>query len=149
MAQVLLVSVKPEFAEKIFSGKKKIELRKAAPNVSPGDLIVIYSTTPVKAVIGIGEVGGILKMPPSRMWKLHGKILGIDKKRFFQYYEDIQVAVGIVLTSTLKFPNQLSLEEIKEKHPFFHPPQTFRYYNESLFEIDLLRKGTFFIKRAS
>jgi predicted transcriptional regulator len=133
MSQVLLLSIKPEFVEKIFNGEKNIELRKSAPNVAPGDLIVIYSTMPVKAVIGICQVKEILKMTPSRMWKLHSKSLGIDKKRFLEYYENMSLSVGIVLTAIQKFPDCISLESLKKKHPPFQPPQTFRYYHQSLF----------------
>lgn len=133
MSQVLLLSIKPEFVEKIFNGEKNIELRKSSPNVVSGDLVVIYSTKPVKAVIGICTVKEIIKMTPSRMWELHSKNLGIDKKRFWEYYENIDQSVGIVLTSIQKFEDHISLESLKKKNPMFQPPQTFRYYNRSLF----------------
>ena len=44
---ILLISVKPEFAEKILRGEKTIELRKSAPKkVDIEDYILIYVTSP-------------------------------------------------------------------------------------------------------
>ncbi|WP_207514622.1 ASCH domain-containing protein [Longitalea luteola] len=129
--KILIVSIKPEFAEKIFNGQKSIELRKSAPNVSPGDMMVIYCTDPVKAVVGICQVKEILRMKPSRMWKTHNCLLGIDKKRYEQYFENVDTAIGIVLTSISRLDRTISLSAIKEAFPMFHPPQTFRYFTKS------------------
>lgn len=131
MRKVLVVSIKPEFAEKIFNGQKSIELRKSAPNVSPGDIVVIYSTHPVKAVIGICQVKEIIKMQPSLMWSKHNDKLGIDKKRFQEYFFNTSQAVGIVLTAIYRLQESVSLVAIRKMIPMFQPPQTFRYYNKS------------------
>lgn len=42
----ILLSIKPEFADKIMSGKKKFEYRTHVPS-RPINSIVIYSTFPV------------------------------------------------------------------------------------------------------
>jgi len=131
MGKALIVSIKPEFAERIFDGTKSIELRKCSPDVLPGDMIIIYCTNPVKAVLGVCEVERILKLKPSVMWKNYGFSLGIDKKRYTAYFENSQLAVGIVLTKVCKLDKNISLSTIKAVLPFFHPPQTFRYYNKA------------------
>ncbi len=130
MATALLISVKPEFAEKIFSGDKTIELRKCTPKSLKGDLIIIYSTNPVKAVIGICQVSEIIKLSPKKMWQYHKVSLGIDKKRFDAYYENSETAVGIKLQSICLLSSQISLTKIKSILPDFQPPQTFRYFNK-------------------
>jgi predicted transcriptional regulator len=132
MGKVLVVSIKPEFAEKIFNGTKSIELRKSTPDVSSGDMMVIYCTDPVKAVLGICLVKEVLKLTPSQMWKKYSQKLGIDQKRYKEYYENSNVAVGIVLTSICKLEKNVSLTAIKKMFPFFQPPQTFRYYQKSI-----------------
>jgi predicted transcriptional regulator len=131
MGKVLVVSVKPEFAEKIFTGEKSIELRKSTPNVSPGDIVVVYCTSPVKAVVGICQVKEIIKLKPSAMWRIHNCVLGIDKKRYEEYYNDAAVAVGIVLKSVSKLDQNISLIDIRKMFPLFQPPQTFRYLSKS------------------
>lgn len=127
MSKILLISVKPEFAERIFNGTKQIELRKSSPNVSSGDIVIVYSTLPEKAVIGTCVIKEVIKRSPTQLWKMHSDQLGIDKKRYFEYYKDSNIAVGIVLTSIEKFSNKISLDSIKKHFPKFSPPQTFKY----------------------
>lgn len=130
MSNILLISVKPEFADKILNGIKTIELRKSMPNVVSGDIVLIYSTDPVKAIVGICEVKEIIKMEPQKLWKLHSSKIGIDKLRFDEYYYSIKTAIGIVFSSFIKLPQEIALHSIKETHPSFTPPQTFRYFQK-------------------
>lgn len=135
MNRVLLISVKPEFANKIFDGSKRIELRKSRPNIGAGDIVVIYSTVPEKAVIGICAVNEVLEETPDYIWKNHYQVLGIDKKRYFEYYKDSDIAIGIVLTPIQKLPKKIPLDSIRKTFPRFSPPQTFRYFDR----LDLVR----------
>ncbi|MDD8572078.1 ASCH domain-containing protein, partial [Escherichia coli] len=48
----VLLSIKPEYAESILSGKKKYEFRKNIFRNKNVDTIVIYATMPVGKVIG-------------------------------------------------------------------------------------------------
>lgn len=133
MNDVLVISVKPEFAIKIIDGTKKIELRKSAPKANKGDLVFIYSTTPEKAIIGLGFVQNIIKDNPQNIWKRYSKLLGIDRIRYNKYYIDTELAVGIVLSDVRGLDQKLSLSQIKTVLPTFQPPQTFRYFDHSYF----------------
>ena len=48
----VLLSIKPEFVEKIFSGEKRFEYRKSIFKQQNIDTIVIYSTMPVGMIVG-------------------------------------------------------------------------------------------------
>jgi len=127
MNKVTLISVKPEFALRILDGSKTIELRKSAPKVSEGDVIVLYSTSPEMAVIGYCTVKGLIKSSPKSIWESHSKELGIDKKRFFEYYQGRTSAIGIVLSNSTKLTEKVPLSKVRELMPTFQPPQTFKY----------------------
>jgi predicted transcriptional regulator len=131
MSKVLLISVKPEFAEKIVNGTKTIELRKCAPNVNIGDLVIIYSTLPEKAVVGTCLIKKIIKKSPNKLWQTHSHLMGIDRKRYFEYFNGCKLAVGIVLTSSDRLNKKLSLDSLRKNLPRFSPPQTFRYLERS------------------
>lgn len=131
MSKVLLISVKPEFAEKIFAGVKRIELRKSRPSVTAGDIVIVYSTLPEKAVLGSCTVKEVVTDTPVALWNTYHNELGIDKKRYFEYYKDMGIAVGIVLTSVQKFPEKIPLETIRKDFPQFTPPQTFKYFQRN------------------
>lgn len=129
MGKVLLISVRPEFAEKILNGTKTIELRKSVPTVDVGDLVVLYSTLPEKAIVGTCLVEGILKTSPAQLWKNHSTRMGIDRRRYDDYFKNSEIAVGIVLNSIVRLNQKLSLDVVRRTIPEFSPPQTFRYLN--------------------
>ena len=128
MSKYLFISIREEYTNRIFEGTKKIELRKSKPNVIPGDKVIIYCTSPVKAIVGIAHVKGIIIHKPNTMWKLHSKVLGIDRQSYLDYYGDSEKAIGIVLSKPKKLVNNISLNLIKERVPSFTPPQTYKYF---------------------
>lgn len=132
MSKIILVSIKPEFANKIFDGSKKIELRKVSPNVRPGDLMIVYSTSPEMAIIGICKIREVIKTTPTDIWENYAEVLGIDEERFFNYYSDSDVAVGIVIENTRRLKSKIPLQSIKKQFPTFMPPQTFKYFSRDL-----------------
>ena len=132
MSKVIILSIKPEFSDRIFEGTKKIELRKSKPNVEKDDLILVYNTLPDKAVVGICKVKEIILSTPNEIWDNYSDDLGIDKERFFEYYLGRDKAVGIRIESFRKFKNRISLETMRKFLPDFSPPQTFKYYNREL-----------------
>jgi predicted transcriptional regulator len=127
MSKFLFISIKPEYANKIISKQKTIELRKNRPNVKKGDYVLIYATVPVKAVIGFGKIKNIIETSPDNMWKENSDKLGIKKEAFDKYYTDTNRAIGIEISSICKFEFGFLLTKIKELHPSFSPPQTYRY----------------------
>ncbi len=132
MNNLIVVSIKPEFVNKIFDGSKKIELRKVAPNAKPGDLMVIYSTFPEMAIVGVCKIEKVVKASPEEIWENHSEILGIDEARFLEYYTGSTTAVGIFIEISRRFKDKIPLKSIKQLFPNFAPPQTFKYFNRQL-----------------
>ena len=132
MSKVIIVAIKPEFSDRIFSGTKKIELRKSKPNLEKNDIILVYNTVPDKAVVGICRVNEIIQSTPNDIWKKYSNDLGIDEKRYFDYYLGREKAIGLKIDSFRKFKRKISLETIREFIPSFSPPQTFKYYNREV-----------------
>ena len=67
MATILL-SIKPMYVKKIFSGEKKYEYRKHLSQV-PVEKIIVYSTDPEQKVVGEIKISGTLKMSTTRFWE--------------------------------------------------------------------------------
>lgn len=130
MNNFIVMSIKPEFCAKILDGSKKIELRKSAPNLDAGTRVIIYSTSPEKAVIGYCRIKRIIKLTPENMWENHSSDLGIDKIRFEEYYENYSTAVGLVLSEIVKLDIPIPLKSVREHFPIFQPPQTFKYLDK-------------------
>lgn len=122
----LFISVKPEFAKKILSKEKEIELRKVRPNVENGDYVIIYASSPLKSVIGFGIIQQIIETSPEKMWENYSASLGIDKLRFDNYYEGKERAIGIKIKE-IKPINPIHLEDLRNLTPNFQPPQVYKY----------------------
>ena len=140
MNRILLISIKPEYANRIFKGVKTIELRKTSPKVNKDDLIVFYVTSPEKMVKGIGKVKEIVEDTPSNLWLNYRNLAGINEDSYFDYFENSNKAVGILLKDIVEFDESISLSKIKSEYPSFAPPQSYQYLNK----IDFLRKFSFF-----
>ena len=56
-----ILSIKPRFGEAIVNGSKRVELRRLTTTLMrPGDLVFLYFTAPVKAVIAYIDVGDVV-----------------------------------------------------------------------------------------
>ena len=54
----VLLSIKPKFAEEILSGAKRFELR-AGSGIPPGARVILYASSPVKAIVGEFTAGRV------------------------------------------------------------------------------------------
>ena len=122
----LFIAVKPEYANKLISGKKDIELRKMKPNVQSGDFVIIYASAPVKAVLGFGKIKQIIECNPKCLWERYSDRLGINKQRYFSYYDGYYKAIGIEF-DMIKSVTPIGLDDLRKVDPNFQPPQIYRY----------------------
>ena len=80
----VVLSIKPEFANKIFEGTKKYEFRRAIfknPNIKK---VVVYSSSPVQKIIGEFEIDRIIIHDLETLWNKTKKYSGISEDFFFQ-----------------------------------------------------------------
>src|SRR5581483_4105130 len=120
-----LLSIYPKFADSILSGEKKVEFRKTKMNKGV-NRVVIYSTAPVKKVVGYFEVKEVLAKRPAELWKEFEGATGIPYEEFSSYYHGKKEAIGIVVGKTVKLKRPLPLNALGES---LTPPQSFRYIN--------------------
>jgi predicted transcriptional regulator len=119
----VLLSIKPEFAFKIFEGKKKFEFRKVIfknPNVKT---VVVYASSPVQRVIGEFEIDNILSSDPTEIWRLTKKYSGISEDFFNEYFADREIAHAIKIKNTKKYKQPLHLKDNFD----VVPPQSYLY----------------------
>ncbi|MDR3627423.1 MAG: ASCH domain-containing protein [Ignavibacteriaceae bacterium] len=132
---LILLSIKPIYANKIFNGEKTIELRKKLPkNLRKGNLVLVYVSSPKKHLYGAFTVKNIIESDPDHLWRKVYKKACIDKKVFDKYYESIDVGYGIVIDRYWKLSSPISLKEIKNHDETFNIPQSFRYIKETDFD---------------
>src|SRR5687768_5485385 len=74
----VLLSIKPEFVEKIFSGIKKYEFRRAIFKSKAVSRVVVYASSPVQRVVGEFELSDIISARPDSLWRRTRKHSGIE-----------------------------------------------------------------------
>lgn len=130
----VLISIKPEYVNKILNGTKKYEYRRTLAKKDVSSL-VIYSTWPVKEIVGEVDVIGTIEMAPSSLWEKTKKEAGISRKKYREYFKKRKKACAYVLGMVTKYENTKKLLDIGVQQA----PQSFLYLTQEQYE--LLRKG--------
>lgn len=124
MRKSVLLSIKPDFAFKIFEGTKKYEFRKSIFKSSRVEIVVVYASSPVQKVIGEFEIENILSAYPEDLWEKTKKYSGITKEYFHKYFADKQTGYAIKIKTTKRYQEPLRL---KEDFDIQYAPQSFIY----------------------
>lgn len=123
----VVLSIKPMYSEKILEGRKTVELRRRFPVAAPsGAIAYIYSTSPVKAMVGTAEIRHVLKLPVEQIWTEFESTAFIKREKFDQYFEGLDHGFALVFDEVKPFSRPLPLKELREKFGF-EPPQSFLY----------------------
>lgn len=120
----VLLSIKPEYAEKIFSGEKRYEFRKAVFKNQHIQTVVVYATMPVGKIIGEFNIKQILKDEPEHIWEITKEFSGINKSFFNEYFNGRNFAFAIEVDKPKLYKKPINPKEEFER---FTAPQSFMY----------------------
>lgn len=109
MCQMLL-SINPEYVDKILAQTKKFEYRKTRCRANV-DTIIIYSTYPVMRVVGEVKVLEIIEDTTSVVWQKTKANSGITKRFFDSYYKGRDKAVAYRLGKIKRYKKPMLLSE--------------------------------------
>lgn len=133
--EYILMSIKPHYADLIYTERKRFEYRKRAPKLV--DLpILLYETAPVQKVTGIIADWSTLQASPEAVWTYSKTYSGLTADRFFGYYEECDKAVAIRIHSVVPFRDSIELAALNSE--LKRPPQSFCYIRS---ELDMPMKG--------
>lgn len=118
----ILLPIHPRHAEHILDGTKTYEFRRVAPQRVVAS-IVLYSTSPVMAVVGKAEVLGLVEGPKDAVWEETSATAGITRAEFDAYYRDRETALAYRLGAVAEYavPRPLADYGIRRA------PQSFTY----------------------
>lgn len=119
----VLLSIKPEYAFKIFDGTKKFEFRKVIFKNPDITTVVVYASSPVQQVIGEFEIEDIFSFDPEKLWRMTKKHSGISEDFFYEYFADRDIAHAIKIKTTKKYRKPLSIRDDFNAVP----PQSYVY----------------------
>jgi predicted transcriptional regulator len=119
----ILLSIKPEFALKIFEGTKKYEFRKSIFRRNGVKAVVVYVSSPIQQVIGEFEIEKILHKEVEQLWQLTKQSAGISKDFYNEYFADKEMAFAIQIGKIHKFSTPKRLSD----YGIGYAPQSFAY----------------------
>jgi predicted transcriptional regulator len=123
----LLVSLHPRHALNILTGEKTVELRRRFPERhTRGALVLIYSTAPVQAIVGVARIKHVLKLPVSRIWKEYRADACVSKAEIDAYFWGLREGYVILLEAAQPLKRQVTIEDLYSRFGVV-PLQSYRY----------------------
>jgi len=119
----VLLSIKPEFAMKIFDGSKKYEYRRIIFRKDQVKYVVVYASAPLCKVIGEFEIDDILHDDLEKLWSKTKKHAGIKKDKFLHYFSNARKGYAIHIKNPAPYKRPISLDKLMVGSP----PQSFVY----------------------
>lgn len=118
----IILSIKPEFVNKIITGEKKYEFRRKICRKCINK-IYIYATYPVKKVVAEVEVIETIVDDKETLWKTTKQFAGISKIYYNKYFEGLEQASAYHLGNILEYEIRKDIQEFGLKCA----PQSFAY----------------------
>jgi predicted transcriptional regulator/DNA-binding XRE family transcriptional regulator len=123
----VVLSIRPQYTDRIMEGSKTAELRRRFPVSAPrGAIAYIYSTSPVRAMVGSAEIADVVKLPVAQIWRRYRKCAFVSKPDFESYFSGLNEGFVLKFANARPFPRQLELSELRDRFGF-EPPQSFLY----------------------
>jgi len=120
--KAILLSVNPEYVDKIFAGSKKYEFRKRLATRTV-DKILIYSTAPIMKIVGEVQVVETISASPTALWECTKRFAGISREKYRKYFKGCKVAYAYQLGQVIRYDPPKELSEFNVNLP----PQSFIY----------------------
>jgi len=120
------LSIRPKYADAIFSGEKRFEFRRTIFR-RPVQVVVVYITSPVKRVIGEFDVEEIISDTVESLWRRAKHSAGIERDDFFEYFRGRSAGHAISIGSVRLYPKPLEIAAALGTRP----PQSWVYLREA------------------
>ncbi len=123
----VILSIKPEYANKIFSGSKKFEFRRSIFKNKEVTKIIVYASSPISKVIGEFEIAKILHEDLKSLWNLTKDFSGISEKYYYDYFIGKENGFALEVKKVKLYKEVLCIKETYG----INPPQSFAYVKKS------------------
>jgi predicted transcriptional regulator len=126
MTRVLFLSVKPRFARAILEGRKTVEVRRKFPVVPAGTVVVLYSSSPERAVLGTVRLRQTTRVDSSEVWARYADDIDIEEDALGVYLEGAAMSTVLEVEEPETWARPVRLGALR-RILGIEPPQSFRY----------------------
>ncbi|MBF0375058.1 MAG: hypothetical protein HQL39_16780 [Alphaproteobacteria bacterium] len=134
--QVIVLSVRPVWAILITAGSKTVELCRKFPKFSGPVTALLYSTGPVKAMVGVVTIDDTVILPPAALWPRVSDRACVTEDQYRAYFCGTEEACALFLGAVRALTKPISLEQLRSSADFV-PPMSWRRAKPE--EIDLMK----------
>ena len=123
----LLLSLKPHYADLLFSGLKTAELRRRMAREIEGRDVFIYVSSPERVLRGGFRVDKVWEDTPEVVWRKVKHLARVDEATFESYYKGRSKAFALNIAHAWEHKHPLPLADLRRKFANFVVPQSWRY----------------------
>jgi predicted transcriptional regulator len=126
LASKLIMSMRPEYADRVFSKSKQVEFRKKFSVKWRGCKAVVYGTKPLGALMGEVTLRNVTYGTPAAMWEAFGAMGGCTHEEFSGYIENSDGVYAIELSDVAPYVSPIALAQVSHLiNEDLQPPQSF------------------------
>ena len=119
----VLLSIKPEFAEKIFEGTKQYEFRRILFKNPKVHTVIVYASAPVSKIVGEFTVEEVLSGGVTDLWNKTKRYAGVSEDYYHGYFKGKNEGFAIKIKDPKKYSLPVSIQDTFG----IRPPQSFQY----------------------
>jgi predicted transcriptional regulator len=129
----LLISLRSEHAKKVFSGEKKVEIRRRFSKRWTGCKVSIYASGRERCLVGEVSISRVVVDKPESIWEKFHQQIGCTREEFDRYTQSLNEIYAVVLENAMPYRKRISLGEVsnltKKK---LRPPQNYYILNNNI-----------------
>jgi len=124
--KAILLSVRPQYANLIVDGVKKVELRRKFPiDLSPGAKCLIYSSSPTQRIIGECKIGEVKRLSIEQLWHEVGIDAMVPWSYYRSYFANTDAGCAVFLYGHIRYARPMLLTDVLG--PAGRAPQSYQY----------------------
>ena len=125
--RMIVLSLKPRFAQAILAGVKTVELRRTVPKIVIPTRALLYASSPVRALLGTCVITSVRSADLAALWHEYGSRSELSSHEFQQYFEGVAKGTALTLSEPQALSRPIPLQDLRAKPRSFRPPQSFAY----------------------
>lgn len=126
----LLLSLKPCYADMVFHGLKKAELRRRIASYIEDRDVFVYVSSPKREMRGGFRVGQVWTGTPDYVWQFVSNLASVERREFDSYFSGCKVAFALEITEVWEYGQPVRLEVLRQRLGEFVVPQSWRYLRD-------------------
>jgi predicted transcriptional regulator len=129
--QTFVLSIRPTYIERILAGLKTVELRRRFPQAVRPSRILLYSTSPVQAIVGQAVLEEVSQLSLRELWMRFASAAAVSRHEFDTYFTGVESGCALRLTKICTLAKPIHLTDLTRRFEF-SPPQSYCYWKEPL-----------------